>query len=350
MTLSIDAAIGEANNLPGCLYRDPEFFRRVRDELFPGTWHLLPEPPPEGVAPFNWLEGCLDEPLLWSRDGAELACLSNVCTHRGRIVAETGGTPRGLRCAYHGRRFDLGGRCLASPGFEPPFPERDHLPRLRTVAWQGLHFGSLAPRFDLRDVLEPIGRRVGLDGSVGELSESESRDWVLDVNWMLYCDNYLEGLHVPYVHPGLSQALDLTDYPIELGAWSSTQIGIVKDEAEGFVFPAEHPDASRRVGGYYFWLFPSTMLNFYPWGLSLNQVTPLDVERTRISYRTYVSRPDRVGSGAGADLSQVELEDQAVVRSVQSGVKSRLYRRGRYAPEAERAVHHFHRLLLQVLA
>ena len=92
------------------------------------------------------------------------------------------------------------------------------------------------------------------------------------------------------------------------------------------------------------------MLNFYPWGLSLNLVQPLAPDRTRVSFRGYVLDADRLGSGAGAALDQVELEDEAAVESVQRGLRSRLYRSGRYSPSHERGVHHFHRLLCEFLA
>ena len=92
------------------------------------------------------------------------------------------------------------------------------------------------------------------------------------------------------------------------------------------------------------------MLNFYPWGLSLNLVQPLAPDRTRVSFRGYVRSADLVASGAGAALDQVEQEDEAAVEAVQRGLRSRLYDRGRYSPSHERGVHHFHRLLCEFMA
>jgi choline monooxygenase len=91
------------------------------------------------------------------------------------------------------------------------------------------------------------------------------------------------------------------------------------------------------------------MLNFYPWGLSINVVVPLAVDRTRIVYRAWVADPSRRGKGAGGALDRVELEDEAIVEQVQRGVRSRLYDRGRYSPSREAGVHHFHRLLVGML-
>jgi choline monooxygenase len=91
------------------------------------------------------------------------------------------------------------------------------------------------------------------------------------------------------------------------------------------------------------------MINVYPWGVSLNVIRPLAVDRTRVSFRTFVRDPARLDRGAGAGLHAVELEDEAVVESVQRGVRSRLYRAGRYSPSRETGVHHFHRLLAEVM-
>jgi choline monooxygenase len=92
------------------------------------------------------------------------------------------------------------------------------------------------------------------------------------------------------------------------------------------------------------------MLNFYPWGLSLNLVLPLGPERTRVSFLSFVHDETLRGTGAGADLHRVEMEDEEIVESVQRGVRSRLYDRGRYSPRRETGTHHFHRLLARTMA
>jgi choline monooxygenase len=127
------------------------------------------------------------------------------------------------------------------------------------------------------------------------------------------------------------------------------QIAEARDGETAFELPAGHPDAGRRVAGYYFWLFPNLMLNFYPWGLSVNVVEPVAIDRTRVRFLAWVGNAALRDRGAGADLHAVELEDEEVVESVQTGVRSRLYDRGRVSPTREAGVHHFHRLLARAL-
>jgi choline monooxygenase len=109
--------------------------------------------------------------------------------------------------------------------------------------------------------------------------------------------------------------------------------------------PPGSPDHGRRIAAYYYWLFPNLMLNVYPWGLSVNLVQPLSATRTRVAFRSYVGRPELLGTGAGGALDEVELEDEAVVMSVQRGLRSRFYQHGRYSPTRELGVHQFHRLV-----
>ena len=46
------------------------------------------------------------------------------------------------------------------------------------------------------------------------------------------------------------------------------QLGIAKPGEPTLALPAAHPDAKRNVAAYYYWLFPTTMFNVYPWGIS----------------------------------------------------------------------------------
>jgi choline monooxygenase len=91
------------------------------------------------------------------------------------------------------------------------------------------------------------------------------------------------------------------------------------------------------------------MFNFYPWGASINMVKPLSHGKSLVSFLTYVADASRIGEGAGSGLDKVEMEDEAVVESVQRGVRSRFYRHGRYSVTRETGTHHFHRLISEFM-
>ena len=234
------------------------------------------------------------------------------------------------------------------PGFEraKDFPRpSDDLPPVAVASWGPLVFASLGGDPFAPWVADLESRMAWFPKEKLRLDASRSRDYDVAANWALYCDNYLEGFHIPFVHQALHASIEAESYATELFATSSVQIAVAREGEPAFDLPRGGP----RIAGYYWFLFPNLMLNFYPWGVSVNVVRPLAVDRTRVSFLAYVADPARLDRGAGADLDRVEREDEAVVEAVQRGVRSRLYTRGRYSPERERGVHHFHRLLAERL-
>jgi choline monooxygenase len=352
--LVIDADIRRAATLPSWVYTDPAVFAEARERIFARSWQLVGDTDrvkvPGQVFPVALLEGLLDEPLLLTRDRNDtLHCLSNVCTHRGNLVAESEGIEQALRCRYHGRRFGLDGRFVSMPEFEQAigFPTAaDDLPRIPFGTWDKFLFASLDPEGPLEDLLKEMRARCGwLPIAQATLDPSRSREYLVQANWMLYCDNYLEGFHIPYVHVGLAGVLDYGSYRTELFPSGSLQVGVASEGDDVFALPTGSPDHGQKIAAYYFWLFPNTMFNVYPWGISVNVVRPLAVDRTKVSFLSYVWDASRLDRGAGAALDRVEREDEVIVENVQRAMRSRLYERGRYSPTREQGVHHFHRML-----
>jgi choline monooxygenase len=353
-TFTIDEDIRSARTLPAWVYSDPTVFELQRERIFARSWQLVGDTDqvkvPGQVHPVVFLDGMLEEPLLVTRDATDrLHCLSNVCTHRGNLVCESAAVESVLRCRYHGRRFALDGSFLSMPEFEAVrgFPsDGDSLRRLPLSTWGRLMFAALDPASPFEEHIGPVRDRCGwLPVADAALEPARSRHYLVRANWALYCDNYLEGFHIPFVHGGLASALDYSGYRTELFAWSSLQVGVAGNDDTAFDPPRGSPDHGLRIAGYYFWLFPNLMLNFYPWGISVNVVKPLAPDQTRVTFLAYVWAPSQLDRGAGAGLDRVEREDEQVVESVQKGVRSRLYERGRYSPAREQGVHHFHRLL-----
>lgn len=378
LVFDIDPDITRAWTPPARVYTDPAIYETFRRCVFERSWQLIGHVHdarvPGEVRPFTLLEGCLDEPLLLVRDTDDtLRVLSNVCTHRGNLICEQGGVLNSLRCRYHGRRFALNGAMTGMPEFETAadFPSgSDNLPSLPVQRWGPFLFTTLAPRHtssptagrpshgnasappapDFDAWIAPLRDRTrGLPIDACAFDASRSRDYLVAANWALYCENYLEGFHIPYVHAGLNEALDYGAYTTELFDYSSLQIGIGRGGDVLLALPPDSPDRACNVAAYYFWLFPNVMFNIYPWGISVNVVKPLGVARTRVSFLTYIWDESKWDQGAGSGLDRVEREDEAIVEAVQKGVRSRLYDRGRYSPTRETGTHHFHRLLAAAL-
>jgi choline monooxygenase len=151
------------------------------------------------------------------------------------------------------------------------------------------------------------------------------------------------------VHADLNKALDYDKYKTEIYDHTNLQIGYSKGSDEVFNLPKDHCDYGENIAAYYYWIFPNMMFNFYPWGLSINIVKPISLNKTKVSFITYVYDESKMNTGAGALLDKVEREDEFVVEGVTKGLQSKFYKAGRFSPTREKGVHHFHGLLAKFL-
>ena len=327
----VDPDIRRAKTLPSEFYTDERFFALSKVKIFARTWQFAGRV--ADLATLTPLD-VVGEPLLLVRDTGGVRCMSNVCTHRGKVLVEEPCDANLIRCGYHGRRFSLDGKFLSMPEFDgvENFPtEADHLTAVAAGEAGGFAFVSIDPVADLSEfvsdgAMTPLGS--------GELKLTSTREYRVNAHWALYCENYLEGFHIPFVHKSLNEVVDYGTYSTDLLRYSSVQTGY---------------DAAGNVAGRYLFVFPNTMFNFYPWGVSVNVVRPVSASETVVAFLTYVSDESLVGEGAGGDLHRVEMEDEAVVESVQKGIRSRYYSHGRYSPSREQGTHHFHRLIAEFL-
>ena len=232
------------------------------------------------------------------------------------------------------------------------FPSADDdLHSLPLFHWNHFLFTTFATRFPPQHFLKDMMERVEwMPLNEFHFQPDLSKEFFIEANWALYCENYLEGFHIPFVHAGLNALIDFNDYETELFfPFSALQIGISKTGEDCFDLPSTSPDHGKKIAAYYFWVFPNMMFNFYPWGLSINVVQPLSVGRTKVSFLCYVWKEEKRDQGAGGDLDKVEMEDEEIVQKVQRGVRSGFYKHGRYSVTKERGTHHFHRLLAEFL-
>lgn len=328
----INPDIQKAHTLSSEFYTNEKYFVETKEKIFARSWQLVDRVDDTvNLRPVNLFE----TPILISNNNGQINCFSNVCTHRGAVLVEENCNANGIRCRYHGRRFDLQGNFLSMPEFEnvENFPsEKDNLSKIPFGIWGDFIFASLNPIAPLEAFLAEMQKTAKLSK---RLRLTEMKDYEVNAQWALYCENYLEGFHVPFVHKSLNEAIDYGTYTTETFRYSSLQTAY---------------DDNGELAAHYFFIFPNMMFNFYPWGISVNIVKPVNPTKTIITYLTFVSDESKIGQGAGADLEAVELEDQAIVESVQKGICSRFYDSGRYSPTREQGTHHFHRLICEFMS
>ncbi len=171
--------------------------------------------------------------------------------------------------------------------------------------------------------------------------------WELDCNWKVYVDNYLEGYHIPIVHPGLFRELDYANYRTETKRMYSIQLA-----------PTRKPERIRTANGddrvSYFWIFPNLMLNVYPDNFSTNLIVPLGHGRTADDFRLVLQATPRRrrcrSTRPSSSATRSSSKTSTICEAVQRGLRSSTYDAGRFSPQRENGVHHFHRLYEEYLA
>ena len=332
----IDSDISKARTLHSDYYTDNKMFSESIDNIFQDSWQLVAhrqEFKNKNVIPITILP---QEPLILTKDNSDIHCISNVCTHRGHIVCDKKKFTKSMVCRYHGRSFTLDGKFKNAVGFEgvKGFPsESDNLKPIHIKEWKDFIFVSLKNKIDISNILHDIETRLE-SFPFDEINFSKELSTTYEINnhWALYCENYLEGFHVPFVHKGLSKEINNETYDTVL-----LENGVLQF--------ANSKEKENNIYGYYYWIFPNIMLNFYEWGLSINIIEPISKDKTRVRFLFYPIEDNQLTRDAINDLNTVELEDQEVVGSVHNGIKSRLYSNGRYSVVNEKGLHHFHTLL-----
>jgi choline monooxygenase len=357
------ASVDRAATIPSRYYLDPTVLERERDAIFGRTWQLVAHwadlARPGDFVPVT----VLDEPVVLSHghDG-ELRAFYNVCRHRAGQVALTRGNRKALQCRYHGWTYGLDGSLRSAPEMEDTVsfdPADFGLLPVRVARWGPFVFVNLDDRAPpLVEVLGRIPEEVMAAGfDLASMSLVERRDYVVECNWKVYVDNYLEGYHIPIAHPALYRELDYDDYRVETFAWYSRQHAAVRELKPGQELGRDRrymrsPDGEEDA--LYYWLFPNTMFNFYPDNMSTNVIIPLSHERTLTIFAWYFAQP---GTGGGWESMQqtiafsdeIQQEDIVLCEQVQRGLRSRSYEAGRFSAKRENGVHHFQRLVLEAL-
>lgn len=342
--------ISKASTIPADWYTDRAALDRENELVFGSSWQLvarLDQLTQPGAYVTAEVAG---EPVLIvrMREG-EIQAMSNVCRHRAGPVATGSGTCRSFVCGYHGWVYGLGGNLLANREFDgvEDFEKADYsLPRFQTATWGPLVFVRISesgPTLD--EMFEGLEELVEID-DLDSFRLAHRKDWFIDCNWKVYVDNYLEGYHIPIVHPALNQELDYTNYRVETREWFSIQHSPIKPDAKRL-------RASKNAGeAQYFWIYPNLMLNVYPDNFSTNLILPLGPERTITIFEWFFRDPDDAKTVVDETIEfsdEVQIEDIAICEAVQRGLRSRTYSTGRYSVARENGVYHFHELLRRSL-
>jgi 5,5'-dehydrodivanillate O-demethylase oxygenase subunit len=163
-------------------------------ELLRRYWHPIATVPELAVEPVLAVTVLGENLALYRTGGGELGLVSQRCPHRGASLAYGLPEDDGLRCPYHGWKFDSRGSCLEQPA-EPAdstFKDRIRIPAYPVQEMGGLiwaYFGPkpvpLLPRYDLF-VRADLEREIGITR--------------LPCNWLQIMENSVDPVHLEYLH------------------------------------------------------------------------------------------------------------------------------------------------------
>jgi phthalate 4,5-dioxygenase len=146
----------------------------------------------------------LGEHLIAFRDSnGKIGLLANNCPHRGASLFFGRNEESGLRCVYHGWKFEVDGSCIDMPN-EPA--ESDFRTKVKAVAYPcqergGLVWAYMGPRTTPPPLPE-------LEGNMQAGAENYVRATQLQSNWLQILEGDIDTSHVAFLHYGGLKAED----------------------------------------------------------------------------------------------------------------------------------------------
>ncbi len=352
LNFDFEERIERAETLPSRCYTDPASLDLEQKRIFNRTWQLVGRLDRVSEPGSYFTADVVGEPIVIARDHAgALRGFHNVCRHRAGPVAQGSGSCKNFQCGYHGWTYALDGRLIGVPDFDGVEcfnkDEMGLIP-IQVQIWEQFIFVKLdggKNKLSLLDIFEGLPA-LTKHCNISRMRFAERRDYTIDCNWKVYVDNYVEGYHVPIVHPGLMREIDYQRYRTITHRYYSLQDAPIKS---GDDLNRRYSPNETQSEALYFWVFPNLMLNIYPDNLSTNVILPIGHDKTLTIFEWFFHdaesdvAKERIKSTI--ELSdEIQQEDIRICEEVQKRLKSIAYERGRYSVKRENGVHHFHSL------
>ena len=334
-----------SETIPSKWYTSVDFHTIDREAIFSKEWNVIGHVNQlQNVGDFILGEAAGNPVIIIKGNDEKLRAFYNVCRHRGGPLAMENGCAKMMQCKYHGWTYTLEGMLRGVPRFDRVdlFDKKDYgLVPLNLGIWEGLLFVNLSgDSLSLRNSLDEIAKRIHpFDLKKKKFYKRVIYD--INCNWKVYVDNYLEGYHVPYVHPELTKFLDYREYKTEVFENYSLQSSPVKEDGNYL---------KGTGGAFYYFVYPNWMMNILPGRMQINIVLPISYNKCRVIFDYYYDdvTSDKAKNIIKEDLEysdKVQQEDIEICEKVQKGLESFAYERGRFSVECEEGVYHFQCLL-----
>lgn len=329
-----------ASVLPAAWYTDPAIHAAERARVFAANWALF-GPEHEVAAPGAWRADTVNGwPLIVTRDAdGGLRAFHNACRHRGAaIVPDGAGRAETLRCPYHGWTYGLDGALALAPRAGALDRAAHGLLPVRVATWRGLVFVRVAE--DGPDLATWLGAvdALGAPFPTGHMDYHGAFAVEGAANWKTYCDNTVEGYHLPHVHPRLTRAVEPETIRIEPHDGGRVVAFHVTYRADGANL--------RGRDGLWFYRFPGFQATLSAGAFKAERIEPLGPGRLRsTSWQWFGAIDGAARADAFAWARAIVEEDLAVCASVQRNLEAGAFARAHLIDEAEPNVALFQRLV-----
>lgn len=347
--------VARARTLDASWYLDPAVYDLELERIFARTWQVACRLDDVAKTGDYIAVEIAHEPIVVTRDtNNRIRAYYNVCPHRAGALARGQGNRKSLQCLYHGWTFGLDGKLMRVPGMEGTEnfdPTRFCLNEVQVDTWGPYVFVNLDPHAaSIHDTWgKTFDETTGIDLSQWTLVER--CEYLIDCNWKVYMDNYVEGYHVPFAHPGLSREMNLDDYYVDTWRFQSTQRVVVKPGSKGNHHQRRYANPQPGDQIKYHIAFPNFLIDAYPDNISVNILRPVSVDKSLLIFEWYF--PPQMTTESMDSMvkfaDEIQYEDIEICEYVQTNLKSRAYSSGRFSARHENGVHHFQGLVAEFL-
>jgi phthalate 4,5-dioxygenase len=247
----------------------------------------------------------LGEQLIAFRDtNGKIGLLANNCPHRGASLFFGRNEEAGMRCVYHGWKFDTAGNCIDMPN-EPA--ESDFRTKVKAVAYPtqergGIVWAYLGPRKDPPPLPD-------LEGNM--LPGASAWAYQQQANWFQILEGHIDTAHVSFLHYGGIQPEEVppgsfSEYQLRQ---RSAQFEVI-DTDGGAAYAASRPAGPGqtywRIAQYIFPSFSMAPPGVLGLGKRNACEVPMDDHHT-ITYQMSVSR-GRPGAGPSQNMNPIRMQ------------------------------------------
>nr|KJB74799.1 hypothetical protein B456_012G008200 [Gossypium raimondii] len=316
--------IEKAITPPSSWYTDPSFYAFELDRVFYRGWQAVGYTE-QIQEPRDFFSGRLGnvEFVVCRDDNGKIAAFHNVCRHHASLLVSGSGKTSCFTCPYHGWTYGLNGelrKATRISGIEDFSINDFGLVPIKVATWGPFVILNMDNEILQKDNIDTDNVASEWLGSSSELFSLNGvdttltyvcrREYIIECNWKIF-----EKVSIQSAEGGSKEKED------------------------------------DRLGSkaFYAFIYPNFMINRYgPW-MDTNLAIPLGPRKCLVVFDYFLEasfKDDKAFIERSlADSEKVQMEDIRLCEGVQKGIESPAYSTGRYAPNVEKAMHHFHCLL-----